>query len=119
MPLEINRPGDSAGEKPRLSSFGKRVVALALVLALVATMLIYSRIQAGNRKAELAEQVLAAVDRSKIVCTNALSAVGAGDEARAALQAFLGQIEGGKQVADKAAAAQEMITYCLSQVQGN
>lgn len=119
MALEIDRPGDSAGEKPRLSAFGRLVLAAALVLALVVVAVVYSRVQAGKLRAERAEQVLAAVERSRTVCANALSAVGAGDEARAALQAFFGRIDGAKLMADKAAAAQDMITYCLSQVRGN
>jgi hypothetical protein len=118
MPVEVNRPGDSLGEKPRLSGFGRRVVAVVLLLAIVATAVVYSRIQANRRKAELADQVLSAVERSKVVSANALSAAGADDAAQAALKGYVKRIDDARQVKDKAAAAQEMITFSLGQVHG-
>lgn len=119
MPLEIRRPGDALGEKPRLSRFGKGVVAAVLIIALAASGLVYSVVQAAHRRSELAVAVLQAVDRGRLVCTNALSAVGADNQASAALEGYFQEIETKTDVRDKAAAAQEMITYVLSQVGGD
>jgi hypothetical protein len=119
MSFEINRPGDSADDKPRLSAFGRRLVVAILLASLVVAALVYGTVQANRRRAELAELVLSAIERSRIVCANVLGAARAGDDAQAALQAFFRRIEAAGQVADKAAIAQEMITYCLGMVEGN
>lgn len=119
MPLEINKPGDALGERPRLSRFGRGVVAAGLIVVVLAGMLVFSLVQGNQRKAALAAAVLDAVERSRLVCTNALGAVGADSEAIAALEGFYRRIEDENQVSGKATAAQEMITYVLSQVHGN
>ncbi len=119
MSFEIKRPGDTTGDGARLSALGKRVVIALVILAVVVSILVFSRVQANRRLKELADDVLAAIDRAELVCTNALSAVGAGDQAVATLRDLAGRIAGAKQLEDKVALAQEMITYALAQAGGS
>lgn len=113
MPYEIRRPGDQPRVKPRLSALGRRMVAVALLLALVIAGVAYARMQAANRRQELAQQVVAAVERSAVVCANALAAVRAREAVLAELQTYLRRIGDAGDVVTKAEVAQEMITWCL------
>lgn len=119
MPYEIRRPGDQPRVKPRLSALGRRVVAVALLLALVIAGVAYARTQAANRREELAQQVVAAVERSAVVCANALAAVKAPVGTVAELQSFLSRLEDSSDVIAKAEVAQEMITWCLPYAEGS
>jgi len=119
VPLEINRPGDRAPDKPRLSTLGRRVAAvLVLVLVVVAVGAAYT-VQANRRRAELRADVLAAVERSKVVCADALSSVSAGDSALATLQGYSRRIDDSADLGDKVDASYEMITYALGHVAGS
>jgi hypothetical protein len=119
MSFEIKKPGAALDEKPRLSRFGRRAVAAGVIVLIVASILAYSALQANQRRKALEADVLDAIERGQLVCSNALSAVGADSAAVAALQGFVQRIGEARQVPAKAAAAQEMITYALSQVGGN
>jgi hypothetical protein len=119
MPYEVRRPSDKLDEKPRLSKLGRTVVAVAAVLALVIVGAVYASVQASRARDELAQAVLAAIDRAEIVCANAASAVGAGAAVTGQLETYGREIDQKRLVEDKAAVAQQMLTYTIGVVGTN
>ncbi len=119
MSFVIKRPGDKSEHKPRLSSFGRRVVVGLLVVAAIVAAIVLANAQAARKRNELKQAVLDAVERSEVVCGNALSAVGAGTEAQSALQGFRDRIARAGDVDEKASVAQEMIDFALGHAGGN
>lgn len=113
MAFEIRRPSEKLEEKPRLSRFGRTVVSVAIVAALVVVLAVSAAVQANRARAELAKNVQDAVDRAKVVCANAVTAVGGGSNAADQVATYSRQIDGKRTVDEKAAIAQEMITYTL------
>lgn len=119
MSFQINKPGDTGGYKARLSSFGRRVVAGLIILTVVVSFIAYSRVLTNRKTAELRDAVVAAIDRAAVVCTNALSAVGAGDQAAATLRGHIEHIDSAKAIEDKVSRSYEMISFALSLVGSN
>ena len=123
MPLDINRPSDTVGQKPRLSKLGKIIVAVSgaalVILAVVIISVLHANGQTAQAKKELSDQLIGTVERAETVCKNALSAVNANDQAVSSLQKYLDRIEKENDAAKKAEIAQEMINDTLSKVSGN
>jgi hypothetical protein len=113
MAFEVRRPSDALGEKPKLSKFGRTAVTIAVVVALIVVGSVYAAVQANRARDQLAQAVEDAIDRAEIACRNAASAVGASTVATDRIAEYGRQIDGARIVADKAALAQEMITYTL------
>lgn len=113
MAFEVRRPSDALGEKPKLSKFGRTVVTVAIVVALVIVGSVYAAVQANRARDQLAQALEDAIDRAEIACRNAVSAVGAGTAAADRVAEFGRQIDGKRLVTDKASVAQDMITYTL------
>lgn len=119
MPYEVRRPSDRLGERPKLSRFGRTVFAVAAIVVLVVVGWAYAAVQASRAREELARDVVAAVERAKVVCNNAASAVGAGSTATDRIASFAREIDAKRSVEDKAVTAQEMINYTLGLVGTN
>ena len=118
MAFHVNRPGNAMVQKPKLSIIGKIVIAVTVIVVLISALIVYSTILANQQKNLLKEDVLYAIERSKVVCANALSVVGASEDVIHLLKKYSDSIDTKEQIVDKSTAAQEMITYTLSQVSG-
>ena len=113
MAVEIKRPGEGFGKKPKLSKLGKLLVFAGIAAVLLAAVLIIGAMHSAAQKKELAEPVLSAVEHSVLVCR---SITGDGAEALAEL---IDAVEQETDVLKKADAAQEMLLYASKLSEGN
>ncbi len=114
MAVEIKRPGDTLGQKPKLSRFGKGVVAAGIVAVIIVAAIVIGSLNASAKKQELARPVLDAISHSLLVCENVKSA--AGD---AALSDKMAAVEKQSDVKKKADAALDMISHATGLVKDN
>lgn len=113
MPLEVSKPGDAFGRKPKLSKTGRVIVGAAVALVLVFAAVIIAANHASGVKKEKELAVVNAVERAVVVCENSAAALKLDTKALNAVASYKKQIETEKDALKKADISFEMIGFLL------
>jgi len=112
MALEINKPSaeNRRNEKAKLSPFGKKIVVLGVVAAVILTVVGVVGIFTGRQRAAKEGNVTHAVARAVAVCEAGMASVN--DKATLAeFESYIQRIDAAKSVRTKADLAVEMIGF--------